>query len=129
MRLGRKIHATRVRLGILAAILALFGQAVLPAAAMAAESLTSVRVELCTDEGAKIVAVGADGEIEKGFAGLPCHDCLAAAMAMVVTPELAVTPVAYVHVEIRRAAPTAPLRPRARAPPRPPGQGPPSLNV
>ena len=61
MRFGRKIHATRVRLGILAAVLALFGQALLPAAAMAAESLASVRVELCTEQGAKTVVIGADG--------------------------------------------------------------------
>ena len=128
MRFGRKNHATRVRLGILAAVLALFGQALLPAAAMAAESL-AFQVELCTDQGAKTVVIGADGEVQKGFAGLPCHDCLGATIAALTSPELAVAPVSYVSVEIRHATPTAPLRPRARAPPRPPGQGPPSLNA
>ena len=129
MRFGRKIHATRVRLGILAAVLALFGQALLPAAAMAAESLVSFQIELCTDQGAKTVVIGADGEVQKGFAGLPCHDCLGATIAAIASPELAVAPVSYVHVEVRHATPTAPLRPRARAPPRPPGQGPPPLNA
>ncbi|WP_312160965.1 DUF2946 domain-containing protein [Phenylobacterium sp.] len=110
--------------------MALLAQALLPAAAMAAESLSTVRVELCTEDGAKTVAIGADGQERKGgFAGLPCHDCLAATLAVVVTPELAVAPVAYAVVLVRHAAPARPLQPRARAPPRPPGQGPPSLNV
>ncbi|MBB3893114.1 hypothetical protein GGQ61_003852 [Phenylobacterium haematophilum] len=110
--------------------MALLAQALLPGAAMAAESLSTVRVELCTETGAKTVVIGADGQERKsGFAGLPCHDCLAASMAVVVTPELAVAPVAYAAVVVRHAAPARPLQPRARAPPRPPGQGPPSLNV
>lgn len=129
MRFGRKMRETRVRLGILAAVLALFGQALLPAAAMAAESLASVRIELCTEQGAKTVVIGADGEQKKGFAGLPCHDCLAATMAAVAAPELAVVQVAYVTTQVRHAAPAPTLQPRARAPPRPPGQGPPSLNA
>jgi len=67
--------------------------------------------------------------VRKGFAGLPCHDCLAATMAAVAAPELAVVPVAYAAAEVRHEAPAPRLQPRARAPPRPPGQGPPSLNV
>jgi hypothetical protein len=129
MRFGPKMRTTRIRLGILAAVLALLGQALLPAAAMAAESLASVRVELCTEQGAQTVLIGADGEVEKGFAGLPCHDCLAATMAAVAAPELAAVAVTYVSAEIRHSAPTPALQPRARAPPRPPGQGPPFLNV
>ena len=130
MHFGRKKRAGRASLGVLAALVALLAQALLPGAAMAAESLSTVRVELCTETGAKTVVIGADGQERKsGFAGLPCHDCLAATLAVVVTPELAVVPVAYQGVVVRHdvAAPT--LQPRARAPPRPPGQGPPSLNV
>ena len=61
----------------------------------------------------------------KGFAGLPCDDCLAAVTAALPTPEPAVEPAAYSvsrieHVAVRRWAPQL-----ARAPPRPPGQGPP----
>nr|WP_183776308.1 DUF2946 family protein [Phenylobacterium haematophilum] len=130
MHFGRKKRAGRASLGVLAALVALLAQALLPGAAMAAESLSTVRVELCTETGAKTVVIGADGQERKsGFAGLPCHDCLAASMAVVVTPELAVAPVAYAAVVVRHAAPARPLQPRARAPPRPPGQGPPSLNV
>jgi hypothetical protein len=130
MHFGRKKRAARASLGVLAALVALLAQALLPAAAMATESLSTVRVELCTETGAKTVVIGADGkEREGGFAGLPCHDCLAATLAVVITPELAVAPVAYAVVMVRHAAPAPTLQPRARAPPRPPGQGPPSLNV
>ena len=93
MHFGRKKRAARASLGVLAALLALFAQALLPGAAMAAESLSTVRVELCTENGAKTAVIGADGQKRKsGFAGLPCHDRLAAALAVVVTPELAVAP-------------------------------------
>ena len=130
MHFGRKKRAARASLGVLAALVALLAQALLPGAAMAAESLSTVRVELCTENGAETVVIGADGQERKsGFAGLPCHDCLAATLAVVVTPELAVAPVAYTAVVVRHAAPVATAQPRARAPPRPPGQGPPSLNV
>jgi hypothetical protein len=130
MAFGRKKSARRARLGVLAALLALLVQALLPAAAMATESVGAVRVELCTEQGAKTVVLGADGKVQKeGFAGLPCHDCLAATMAVVVTPELAVAPVAYVALQVRHVAETKTPAPRARAPPRPPGQGPPHLNV
>lgn len=129
MRFGRKMRASGTRLGILAAVLALFAQALLPAAAMAAESIGSARIELCTEEGAKTVVIGADGKVREGFAGLPCVDCLGATLAVTVTPELAITPVAYEAAEVRHLAQAPSLQPRARAPPRPPGQGPPALNV
>jgi hypothetical protein len=129
MRFGRKMRTRGTRLGILAAILALFAQALLPAAAMAAESVGSARIELCTEDGAKTVVIGADGQVREGFAGLPCVDCLGATLAVTVMPELAVTPVAYETAEVRHIAPAPSLQPRARAPPRPPSQGPPALNV
>lgn len=130
MAMGRKKSARGARLGVLAALLALFVQALLPGAAMAAESVGAVRVELCTEQGAKTVVLDATGKVQKeGFAGLPCHDCLAASMAVVVTPELAVVPVAYGAFEVRHVAETKAPAPRARAPPRRLGQGPPNLNV
>lgn len=130
MLFGRKKRAMRASLGVFAAVLALFAQAILPAAALAAESVRGVQVELCTSEGAKVVVIGADGQVrEKGFAGLPCHDCLAATLAVIAAPELAAVPVAYESALIRHEVVAPTLQPRARAPPRPPGQGPPSLNV
>lgn len=96
MHFGRKKRAARASLGGLgglAALLALFAQALLPGAAVAAESLSTARVELCTENGAETAVIGADGQERKGgVAGLPRHDCLAAALAAVVTPELAVAP-------------------------------------
>ena len=70
MHFGRKKRAGRASLGVLAALVALLAQALLPGAAMAAESLSTVRVELCTETGAKTVVIGADGQERKsGFAG------------------------------------------------------------
>jgi hypothetical protein len=94
---GRKKRAARASLGGLAAPLSLFAQASLPGAAVATESLSTIRVELCTETGAKTVVIGADGQERKsGFAGLPCHDGLAASMALVVTPTAAAAE-AYQH--------------------------------
>lgn len=112
---------------VIAALVALLVQALVPAAAMAAESLGARAIEICSDEGGRIVVVGADGQVrEKGFAGLPCHDCLGATLAFVATPDLAVVPVAYVVSQVRHAATPVRIDVRARAPPRPPGQGPPT---
>ena len=134
MHLGRKKRAARASLGVLAALVALLAQALLPGAAMAAESLSTVRVELCTENGAETVVIGADGQERKsGFAGLPCHDCLAATLAVVASEMLrlntGIAPVAHAAGGVRPAPPAVTAQPRARAPPRPPGQGPPSLNV
>jgi hypothetical protein len=129
MLFGGKMRETRTVWAVVAAVVALFSQALLPAASMAAESLGAVQVELCTDQGAKTVVLGADGKVRQGFAGLPCHDCLAASFAVVTTPELAIAPVAYAVAVVRHQASVATVQPRARAPPRPPGQGPPALNV
>jgi hypothetical protein len=126
MRSGRKTWDWRAKGAVLAALVALFVQALLPAAALAAESLGARQVEICSEDGAKTVVVGADGQVrQKGFAGLPCHDCLGATLAFIAAPALAVGHVVYVMADIRHAAPKADAEPRARAPPRPPGQGPP----
>lgn len=109
-----------------AALVALLVQALLPATALAAESLGARAVEICSDDGATTVVLKSDGtEREKGFAGLPCHDCLGATLAFVTMPELAVAPVAYAVAETRYVAAPAPIDVHARGPPRPPGQGPP----
>ena len=56
------------------------------------------------------------------FAGMPCQDCLAAALAVTQAPELAVQPVSYVMARIAHPPIRRLVEPRARAPPRPPGQ-------
>ncbi|MFN3512781.1 MAG: DUF2946 domain-containing protein [Phenylobacterium sp.] len=112
------------RWGLLAALLALFAQALLPAAALAAESAGSRQTVLCTEQGAQLVTLDARGEPRQGFAGLPCQDCLGATLAV-----LAPSPPGVIVAIQAAAAPPAvfPAAPCiARAPPRPPGQGPPS---
>lgn len=114
---------------VLFAVGALLIQALLPAASLAAESLGSVRVELCTPEGAKTVVLDHDGKTQKGFAGLPCHDCLGATLAVTMTPELSVVPIAYVATPVVQAPTVEVVLRGARAPPRPFGQGPPTQTL
>jgi len=112
----------------LLAMLALLVQALMPAAAMAHDA-AGQSIVICTTDGAKSVQVEGDviGKKDpKGFAGLPCSQCLAVALATTTPPDVAVAPVLYsVHAA---PAPVAALTgvALARAPPRPPGQGPPT---
>ena len=113
----------------LLAMLALLVQALVPAAAMAHDAAGQA-VVICTTDGAKTVEVTGDviGKPKpmKGFGGLPCAQCVAVALATTTPPDIAVAPVLYsARIE---AAPRAALTgvAMARAPPRPPGQGPPT---
>jgi hypothetical protein len=111
----------------LRAVLAVMVQALFPSAAMAAQAgARGETIMICTAMGLQTVKVDGQGQKE-GFAGLPCQDCLAAATAVVMpAPQPAVARVAYATAYVL-AAPRAELTPRsARAPPRPPGQGPPT---
>lgn len=116
-------------LAALMAIIALLTQALLPAAAMAAQAHGATQIEICTSQGAKAVVVGVDGKAHKAFMGLPCQDCLSVAAAVTATPELAVEPIAYVVTRVQHSQ-KAELGVRlSRAPPRPPSQGPPIRTV
>ncbi len=112
----------------LLAMLALLVQALMPAAAMAHDAAGQA-VVICTTDGAKTVEVAGDviGKKDpKGFGGLPCAQCVAVSLATTTPPDIAVAPVLYgARIE---AAPRAALTgvALARAPPRPPGQGPPT---
>jgi hypothetical protein len=112
----------------LLAMLAVLVQALMPAAAMAHDA-AGQSVLICTADGAKSVEVAGDviGKKDpKGFGGLPCAQCVAVALATTTPPDIAVAPVLY-SARIQ-AAPRAALTgvALARAPPRPPGQGPPT---
>jgi hypothetical protein len=116
----------------LLAMLALLVQALIPAAAMAHDA-AGQSVVICTADGARSVEVanGALGDVigkkdSKGFAGLPCAQCVAVSLATTTPPDVAVAPVLY--AARLEAAPHAALTgvALARAPPRPPGQGPPT---
>jgi len=112
----------------LLAMLALLAQALMPAAAMAHDA-AGQSVVICTADGAKSVQLAGDviGKTDpKGFAGLACAQCVAVSLATTTPPDIAVAPVLYAaRIE---ATPRAALTgvALARAPPRPPGQGPPT---
>jgi len=114
----------------LLAMLALLVQALMPAAAMAQDA-AGQSVVICTTDGAKSVqlagdVVGKQDPSKGGFAGLACAQCVAVSLATTTPPDVAVAPVLYsARIE---AAPRAALTgvALARAPPRPPGQGPPT---
>ena len=111
----------------LLAMLALLVQSLIPAAAMAYEAGTGQSIVICTVDGAKTITVdGQDQTPKKGFAGLPCYQCVAASLATTDTPDNLVSlPVLYAaRVEIAPPMARRGMAP-ARAPPRPPGQGPP----
>lgn len=129
IRAHRGRSRERTPLAVLFAVAALLIQALLPAASLAAESIGSVRIEVCTPEGATTVVLDQDGKAQKGFAGLPCHDCPGATLAVATTPELSVLPITYSAAPITRAPTVEVVLRGARAPPRPFGQGPPTQNL
>ncbi len=111
------------------AAIAVLAQTLVPAIAMARSTTRGEAIVICTVEGAKLVRVGGDKPVpEKMFGGFKCGQCVAASLAA-VTPDPAATsvPVRYaarIEVAVVR---TLGVRGHARAPPRPPGQGPPVL--
>jgi hypothetical protein len=124
---NRPAKHDRRALAALLAVFALLVQALIPAAAMAARPDPTGAMIICTATGAQTIAT--DGKPEapkKGFAGMPCQDCLAAAMAAVAPAPVTVEPVAYAIARVEHAPVRPVFAPRARAPPRPPGQGPPT---
>jgi hypothetical protein len=127
---SRRTVNDRKALAALIGVFALMLQALVPAAAMAARSGPDGAVVICTAEGTQTVS--ADGRSagapasHKRFGGMPCQDCLAAAMAALAPAPAVIEPVAYQTARADLTTSARPLAPRARAPPRPPGQGPPA---
>lgn len=123
----------RALLAALAAMLAVFVQVLTPAAAMAHDLRESgSAIVICSAEGAKVVILAQDGSIRtapaKGFMGLKCSDCVGPTLAVTLdTPVPAVAPAeyaAFVETPVQRVLG---VRGHARAPPRPPSQGPPQI--
>jgi hypothetical protein len=118
----------RRAIAALFAVFALLIQALFPAAAMAASPSGDASSIICTAAGMQ--SLGPDGKLhspQKGSDGMPCQDCLAAAMtAVAAAPTPVVQPVTYEIARVEHAPVRAVFAPRARAPPRPPGQGPPT---
>jgi hypothetical protein len=126
----------RALLAAFAAMLAVFVQALTPAAAMAHDLRESgSAIVICSAEGSKVVILGKDGSVRtapaKGFMGLKCSECVGATLAVTLdTPVPAIAPVRYVEFAEAPVERVLGVRGHARAPPRPPSQGPPaSLNA
>jgi len=127
----RRLGQFRVSLAAFAAVLAVLVQALTPAAAMAHDLRESgSAMVICSAEGSKVVILEADGSVRmapaKGFMGLKCSNCVGPTLAVTVdAPVPAVAPVRYVTFVETPVQRVLGVRGHARAPPRPPGQGPP----
>jgi hypothetical protein len=124
---ARKIRSLTPEPAVLLAVLALLVQALLPAAAMAAQPRAGIPMVICTAMGVQTVAAPSSGKSGKGFAGLPCQDCVAASIAVITAPApLIAGAVTYVAQRVEHV-PSVDLALRgARAPPRPPSTAPPT---
>jgi hypothetical protein len=112
----------------LLAVFALAVQALAPAAALAAQARGGdAGLVICTANGVETLGAEGHGHApHKGFAGLPCQDCLSLSQAVVAAPALSVTPAIHAASRVVRPPAARPAFKLARAPPRPPGQGPPA---
>lgn len=115
----------RTAIVALFAVFALLVQALMPAAALAGPQLVAGDV-ICDGGHVRADASGAPVRHHRSLGGMPCQDCLAAAMAAVAPPAPDFARIAYAVDRVEHVAYVAPPAPRARAPPRPFGQGPPS---
>lgn len=116
---------------LMAALFALLVQLMAPSV-MAAELGRGETMVICTVMGVQTVQAPTSGTGEDGKAalgGLPCLDCLAPAHAALPAPVLPVLSVAYAVGRIEHAPAARFVVPPARAPPRPPGQGPPASDI
>jgi hypothetical protein len=107
------------------AVFAILIQILLPVAAQAAQRGDTTLV-VCAISGSQAVRVDHVPAPHKGFAGLPCPDCLTAAAAVVLTPPPVFAPMPAGFVRVEHVPGPAVRLAFARAPPRPPGQGPPT---
>lgn len=122
----------RALLAALAAMLAVFAQVMTPAAAMAHDLRESgSAMVICTADGSKVVIIDQDGSVRtapaKSFLGLKCSNCVAPTLAVTLgAPVPAIGPVQYAEFVETPVQRVLGVRGHARAPPRPPGQGPPA---
>ena len=123
-------------LAAIAAMLAVCVQVMTPGAAMAHDLRESgSAIVICSAEGSKVVILGDDGSIRtapaKGFMGLKCSNCVGPTLAVTLdAPAPAIAPVRYAEFAPTPVERVLGARGHARAPPRPPSQGPPaSLNA
>lgn len=126
---------------VVAALIALLSQIMTPGSAMAAEAAMSRGAMACdmpsmagmSGDMAGMHHEQAEAPVAhhggKGFAGLPCQDCLVPATAALPASMAAPVPISYATAYIRHVAFVRFRIPPARGPPRPFGQGPPTSDV
>lgn len=122
----------RALLAAFAAMLAMLAQALAPAAAMAHDLRESgSAIVICSAEGSRVVILEEDGSVRtapaKGFMGLKCSNCVGPTLvATLDAPVPALATIRYTQVVETVVVRVLGVRGHARAPPRPPGQGPPA---
>jgi len=123
-------RAERRAMIALLAVFALLVQALIPSLAMAGPlPMAGKGVAVCTDHGLMAQAPG-DPAPAKGQAAPPCDHCVCPPVAALTAQLQFAT--AIVRIAVRTEPPAIAdvrLLPPARAPPRPPGQGPPSSDA
>lgn len=109
----------------LVAVFALLVQALIPGLASAAPSVRDPAMVICTGHGVQPAPAG-DSAPAKGSPAGACQHCVCPPTAAALPAQIGVA-IGYARIAIRaeHAATIADLRPPARAPPRPFGQGPP----
>ena len=111
----------------LVAVFVLLVQALVPATATAAAAADPAMV-ICTQAGLQ-AAPPSDRDPGQPATDHACQHCLCPALASAPPPVFEVRPVAYVLAAAPASVAPRALRPPVRAPPRPPGQGPPSFDA
>lgn len=105
--------------------LVLLLQGLIPAAAIAHDH--AGQIQICTAQGVRLITPQSGHGLDHHFGGLACEQCVMGSLAaLAAAPPPEPVPTLWAYAAPRVATPAAaPLQ--ARAPPRPPSQGPPVL--
>ena len=115
-------RAERRAILALVTVFALLVQALIPSLAAASPSSLG-DMTICTQQGLETAPAGQDTAPPAG--GHDCQHCVCPALTVTLPPVVTMLAVAYAVTEAPVTATPRGVRPLARAPPRPPGQGPP----
>lgn len=118
-------RAERRAMIALVAVFALLVQALIPSLANAGTG-PGEGLAICTQAG---LAPAPDGGAPAPPQGHDCQHCVCPAATAAPPPLASIRPVAYAQAPAPVADTPAGVRPLIRAPPRPPGQGPPAPNA
>lgn len=123
---GLSAQAERRAMIALVAVFALFFQALVPQLAAASAGLGAAPICAPMTSG---TGAGGGSAPASPLPGHPCQHCVCPAVMASPPPILTVLAIAYVVERIPFTPAIRTIKPFARAPPRPPGQGPPTPNA